>query len=288
MREALNKLTIIGTLKNKKVTYGTTKSGDGFISVDLTIQSKEDDKVNAHKVSLWSKQTGKLAKGFETVANEYKSIDEHGEDVADRIKVEGSFDMNEYAKDGVIKTGTRCKGVFVSRVTDESIKDVAGVQLECVVMNNQPEIKDGSITGRTLVKLFNVGYNNSINEYNNVVVEKELSADYEKMFPVGTTAKFFVRLDNYAVVEETQAQTQGTIGFGQALANVGGGTVKEYVNQNVIVGGDVVLMGKYSNEEIQEMNKLRELAKNEKLQAPSTPPASTQSTSTPGFGAMPF
>lgn len=286
MRETLNKLTIIGTLKGKKTTYGTTKAGDAFISVDLTVQSEEEGKVNVHRVNLWSKQSGKLAKGFETVAKEYKTIDDDGLENADKIKIDGSFDMNEYVKDGILKTGNRCKGVFVNRVAKET-PDVAGVKLECVVMNNQPEIKDAKTTGRALVKLFNVGYNNTINEYNNIIVEKELAEQFGKMFTIGSTASFYIRLDNYAVVAEGQEQKTETITFGQALANVGGGTVNNYVNQNVIVGGNLVVMGKFTQEEIQEMNKLRELAKNEKLSTPATPPT-TQTPPASDFGAMPF
>lgn len=290
MREAQNKLTIVGTLKDKKVKYGTTKAGDAYISVDLTVQSEEQGKINVHKVNLWAKQSSKLAKGFNTVAEEYKTINEHGAEAADRIQVDGSLDMNEYVKDGELKTFTKIKGIFVSRV-DETVADVSGVKIECVVMNNQPEIKNGTTTGRVLTKLFSVGYNNSINEFNNVVVEKELAQQYQQMFPVGTTANFFVRLDNYVVVEETAQAENAPMAFGQALAGVGASTVKNYVNENVIVGGLPVVMGKYTNEDIQEMNKLRELAKNEKLQAPSTPPATSQQAAPaaqPSFGSMPF
>ena len=285
MRESQNKLTIVGTLRDKKVNYGVTKAGDNYISVDLTIESEENGKVSANKVNLWAKQTSKLAKGFNTVAEEYRTIVEHGKENADRIKIEGTYEMNEYVKDGELRTTTRAKGLFVSRV-DESVKDIAGVKMECVIMNTTPEIKDGSVTGRVISKLFSVGYNNLINEFGGVVVEKELAQQYQQTFPIGTTANLFIRLDNYAEVEETQ-QTDMPLAFGQALDGVGGTTSKNYVNQRVIVGGQPVI-NKYTQEEIQEMNKLRELAKNEKLQAPTQAPIATGQTTEVGFGDMPF
>ena len=289
MRESKNKLVIIGTLKDKKVNYGTTKAGDDYISIDLTIESDVDGKISANRVSLWSKQSSKLAKGFNTVAEEYKTIAEHGKENADRVKVTGSYEMNEYVKDGELKTSTRAKGLFVSRV-DDSVSDVAGVEIECVIVNSLPEMKDGKMTGRNLTKVFSVGYNNSVNEFDNIIVEKELVSQFQQLFPIGTTANFHIRLDNYAEVEETKTQ-ETPLAFGTMLSGIGSSTVKNFVNEKVIVGGLPIVVGKYTNEEIQEMKKLRELARNEKIQAPATPITSSNTTTastTQGFGVMPF
>lgn len=285
MRESQNKLTIVGTLRDKKVNYGITKAGDNYISIDLTIESEEQGRISVNKVNLWAKQTSKLAKGFNTVAEEYKTIVEHGKENADRVKIDGTYEMNEYVKDGELRTSTRAKGLFVSRVTEE-VADVAGVKMECVVMSTTPEIKDGNVTGRVLTKLFSVGYNNLINEFGGVVVEKELAQQYQQTFPTGTTANLFIRLDNYAEVEETK-QTEIPMAFGQMLDGVGGTTSNRYVNERVIVGGQPVVT-KYTQEEVQEMVKLREMAKNEKLSAPSQAPTTTSQTTEVGFGDMPF
>ena len=64
------------------------------------------DKVHENKIRLWAKNTSKLYNSYVTVANEYKTIAEHGADAADRVKITGSLEMNEYysSNAGEIKT----------------------------------------------------------------------------------------------------------------------------------------------------------------------------------------
>ena len=301
MKQSINNAVVVGLLKSKEVRYGQNKNGD-YISLKLTIESKlADDKVNVQRVECFAAATSKLYKGFQTVANEYKTIDENGRENADRIKVTGSISLNEYVgSDGEFKSFPKISGIFVNRLDAGNVNpDECGVVLECVVDNVIDEIgKEGLPSGRLSVKILTVGYNDRISEFGDVKVGADLAPQFKKLFPVGTTAKFSIALYNYAEIDESQqAQEAAVPGFGQTFSNIDT-TVRNFVNEKVIIGGDMpIVLGAYSKEDIENMKKLREVAKAEIMQtAPnlggqslqsgfeaSTPQASTPQTDIPAI-----
>ena len=286
MKQSINNAVVVGLLKSKEVRYGQNKNGD-YISLKLTIESKlADDKVNVQRVECFAAATSKLYKGFQTVANEYKTIDENGRENADRVKVTGSISLNEYVgSDGEFKSFPKISGIFVNRLDAGNVNpDECGVVLECVVDNVIDEIgKEGLPSGRLSVKILTVGYNDRISEFGDVKVGADLAPQFKKLFPVGTTAKFSIALYNYAEIDESQqAQEAAVPGFGQTFSNIDT-TVKNFVNEKVIIGGDMpIVLGAYSKEDIENMKKLREVAKAEIMQtAPNLGGQSLQS----GFGS---
>ena len=286
MKQSVNNAVVVGLLKSKEVRYGQNKNGD-YISLKLTIESKlADDKVNVQKVECFAAATSKLYKGFQTVVNEYKTIDENGRENADRIKVTGSISLNEYVgNDGEFKSFPKINGIFVNRLDEGNVNpDECGVVLECVVDNVIDEIgKEGLPSGRLSVKILTVGYKDRISEFEDVKVGSDLAPQFKKLFPVGTTAKFSIALYNYAEIDETQqAQESAVPGFGQTFSNIDT-TIRNFVNEKVIIGGDMpIVLGAYSKEDIENMKKLREVAKAEIMQtAPNLGGQSLQS----GFGS---
>ena len=283
LRECKNDLTAVGTLKSKEVTYGTTGNGDQTISVDLTLASIDDGIVNEHKMTLWAKNTSKLFKSYVTVANEYKTIDDNGSD-ADRIKVTGSFDMNEFYHKTAqeLKTYNNIRAVFVNRL-DKECKDEVGAAVECVITGIADEMKDGTLTGRKKLTLLTVGYENRISELQNIFVEKEMAAPFMQMYKVNTTARLYLKINNYVEIDESQESEPQEVGFGVQLSNMPDSTVRKYVNEVICIGGDRPNPAvKFTNEQIDEMKKIREMSRQEKLNsAPSTPPNSAPT----GFGS---
>lgn len=282
LRQCFNSLTVVGTLKSKEVRFGTTSNGDSTISIDLVVVSNDADKVHENKIKLWAKNTSKLYNSYATVANEYKTIAEHGVENADRIKVTGSLEMNEYYSSNAqeLKTYNSLRGVFVNRL-DKEMQDEVGAVVECVITGMLDEIsKDGIPTGRKKVNLVTVGYQSSIHELQNVVVPKELAQQFANLYPINSTGKLYLKVHNYAEkVEEPQAAP--TIGFGTTLTNMPDTTVNNYTHEIVIIGGDTPnVANRFTVEQITEMKKLREISRNEKLQsAPVVPPAPN------GFGS---
>ncbi|HAU85147.1 MAG TPA: hypothetical protein DCW90_06490 [Lachnospiraceae bacterium] len=288
MRQSTNQLTVIGKLKRKEVKFGTTTNGDNTITVDLVVTSEFENKVHENKIRLWSKESSKLYKGYETVAREYKTEEEHGAECADRVKVTGNLEMNEYVSktDGELKTLNNLRGVFIERVTNPEVKDEVGAAVECVVLGYVDEVsKTGSPTGRKKVTLYTVGYNNSISELQNVFVGADVAQQFTRLYQPNTTGRLFLKVNNYVEVEEAaQAAQPMTLGFGVTLDNMpSDNVVRNYVNEVVIIGGDVPnVANKYTLEEIAEMKKLRELARQEKMAVSPQPPAQPAAPS--GFG----
>lgn len=296
LREGINNMVVVGKLKSKEVKYGNASDGTPTISVNLKVLTTEkasetEEKVHENTIRLWAKQTSKLYTSYATVANEYRTIEVNGEENADIVRITGSLEMNEYVKDSELKTMNNLRGVFVNRVTDPTtaIQEV-GAEAECVVLGNSDEIKDGKPTGRKKVQLMSVGYNSRIHEFQDVFVEANLANDFIKMYPTGSTAKFVFKVNRYAVAkkEETPAASMA-LGFGSGLSNTFGGVTTDYVNNIIIVGGTAPYVEgvKYSNEQIAEIKKLREMARNEKLNsAPAAPAVTNQTGFGTGFGDM--
>lgn len=294
LREGVNNMVVVGKLKSKEVKYGTAQDGTGTISVALKVLTTEkvadEERVHENTIRLWAKQTSKLYTSYSTVANEYKTIETHGENNADVIRITGSLEMNEYVKDSELKTMNNLRGVFVNRVNDPAtaVQEV-GAEVECVMLGAADEIKDGKPTGRKKVQLMSVGYGSRIHELQDVYVEANLANDFVRMYSVGCTAKFVFKVNKYAVAKKDAVpQSSMALGFGSGLSNTFGGVVNEYVNDVIIVGATAPYVEgvKYSNEQIAEIRKLREMAKNEKLNsAPATPaPMTTQTGFGTGFG----
>lgn len=287
MRECKNQMTIVGTLKSKKVETGVSKGGHPFISMELVVVSKDGDKVHENRVSFWAKESSKLAKGYHTVKEEYKSIDQDGEAVADRIKISGSVEMNEYvSKDGELKTFNNLKGVFVERVTDPNMKDEAGVALECVVLGYKDELdkKTQTMTGRKEVLIYTVGYNSVIHEIKKVFVPAELSQQFTRLYTLNSTGRLFIKINNYVELLEDEAKKDAaqTIGFGAQLDNMPEDIAKNYINELLIIGGDMpAVANKFTMEEINEMKKLRTLSQQEKIASKPVPQTETPN----GFGS---
>lgn len=285
LRQSTNRVRVIGTLKRMKVTEGTSKGGHPFISLDLVVQSKIDDKVMENKVSFWAKRSSKLASGYLTAANEYRTIEKDGEHMATRVSIDGNYEMNEYVSNGEYKNFPKIKGVFVNRVeeSEEEVKDAVELKLECIVMDQQPEMKDGKLTGRLSCKLYSVGWGNTVNEFNNILVDQGIVNDFKRLFPIGTTASFNIKINNMVIIKEPEVQVQLTpTGFGQQLDSISNDNIiRDYINETIIIGGDMpIIEGKYTNEEITFMNQIRE----NKVKELMTPPQQDNSFAS-GFGS---
>lgn len=285
MRESSNALQVIGVLKSKEVKYGVTQDGVASISLNLVITSEIDNKIHENRVRLWTKETSKLYKSYKTVADEYKTIDEHGKENADLIKVTGSLEMNEYVSktDGELKTVNNLKGLFVNRLDNKETVQEVGAVIECIVLGYADEIsKEGMPTGRKKVNLFTVGYNNTVHELQNVFVPADVAQAFTRLYQPNSTGKLFIKVNNYVEVEENKEVVQQPLGFGVQLDNMpGNNVVRNFVNELTIVGGQQPeTVNKYTMEEIAEMRKLRELARNEKMVVSPIPP-----TQPSGFGS---
>ena len=285
LRILSNTVEVVGTLKSKELEVRVAKkSGKRYMSGKIVVASKVDGKLNEQQIRVFIMESSKLFKGIETVKNEYSSIEEVGATQADRIRVTGELDFNQYYnRDGKLVQFNEIKGVFFNRLdeTDET-QDRAIATIDTVVESFVDKMDaDGLPTGEKEVKAFTVAWGNNVIELKNTIVKEELAESMQNLYQPGSTGKLSFKLNNYVEVEETQVEVAPTHGFGsQEIAE--GSVAKNFVNNIEIIGGQVPYFGsiEYTPQEIEQAHKARDL----KLQTLQAPAPTTPETTT-GFGS---
>lgn len=290
LRQLQNQVEIIGTLKSKDLEVKTTQDGRSYMSGRIVVLSKIRDKVNEQIVKVFIMESTKLFKGIDTVRKEYKSIDEHGIEEAERIKVTAELTLNEYAgSDGVIRSYNEVKGIFFNRIgegqrePDQADKSLASI--ETVVQGFKEVLDSDNLpTGAYEVQGFTVGWGNAIIELKNCVIGAELAEPFKNLYQPGSTGRLSIQLNNYAKVgeiEEPVIEEAPSHGFG-STDKVEQNVVKDYVNNLEVVGGDIPFLNtkEYTEEEISKAAKIRE-TKLASLEASTPPDVPVKNT---GFG----
>ena len=277
LRILSNTVEVIGTLKSKNLEIKTAKtSGKKYMSGQITVLSKSDNKVNEHRVNVFMMESSKLFKGIETVKNEYKSIEEVGEEEADRIRVTGELDFNQYYnREGKLVEFNEIKGVFFNRVDnlDES-EDRAIATIDTVVEGFIDKMdQDGLPTGEKEIKGFSVGWGNNVIQLKDTIVKKELAEAMQNLYQPGSTGQLTFKLNNYVEVEEQEEEVSVSHGFGSQEV-VGNLVAKNFVNNIEVIGGQVPYLGsiEYTQEEIEQAHKVNKLnLQTLQKPAPTTP-----------------
>lgn len=279
LRELLNSMRIIGTLKEMNLERRPNKKDPSKTQIqgNIVVMSEVAGKVSEHRIELFAFTTSKLAKGYETIMNEYKAADVVGKEAATRVQVTGNLDINDYmGQDQQLRTMNRNRGVFVNRIEDPAIQDEALLQAEIVVTNVTPATdKEGIETGELKLEGFSVGYNGTVIEFKNMIVGEDLADVISEHYEPGSTGKLTFAVNNYVeVVEGAPKEDDGAAGFGMQvdLDN----QVKNYVRELRVIGGFPPYLDEkaYTEEQIDLAKKTRALKLQEvKNNVPATPPA---------------
>lgn len=285
LRQLDNSVEIVGTLKSKELEVKISKtSGKKFMFGKLAIVSKFDNRINELQVKVMVMESSKLFKGLETVKNEYKTIDEHGAANADRIRVTGELTLNEYYnQQGNLIQFNEVKGIFFTRLDESNDQpDKAMASIETVVESFTEKLdRDQLPTGEYNVNGFTVAWNNEVVELKKAIIGADLAQAFMNLYQPGSTGRLTFKLNNYVETEEEQPeQTAVAHGFG-SQEKVESNTIKNFVNNIEIIGGDMPLFGakEYTPEEITTAKQVRAL----KLQAMQSPAPEVPQTNT-GFG----
>lgn len=284
LRQLLNNVEIVGTLKSKDLEVKTSQAGNKYMSGKIVVASKFDGKIQEQVVKIFIMAKSKLFKGIETVMNEYKTIEKDGYEAADRIKVTGELKLNEYYNNqGNLNSYNEIKGVFFNRLdatNDQPDKAIASI--ETIIKSFVEKLdKDQLPTGEYVVNGFTVGWGNEVIELRNCIVGPDLAQAFIDLYPSGTTGRLSFKLNNYVEVkEEEEVPAVISHGFG-STETVESRTIDNYVNNIEIIGGDMPFFGtkEYTPEEIENAQQVRNLA----LQTLSSPAPETPQTNT-GFG----
>lgn len=276
MQEATNDFRITGKLLDMNFNDITTRNGQEAFTGNLTIEvidkiSENDKRVNNFKVRLFTFKTtkdgreSKIYKSYKTIQNEYKTSVEHPED-PDYVSVLGSIGYNVFVgRDGNVVENNTLDGRFVNRVNDRTdLNESAIANVDLITQKYTREIKDNKPTGYVNIEAITVGYNDRGIKLMNVKYKTE--ADMSSTVPELTTIKATIKLNDYNVVTQREAQNEKVL-FG---------TTKNIVNNtdhvhNLELVGATYGSHQYNTEEISTIkNSINNQYNQNSVQAPKT------------------
>ncbi|APH36049.1 hypothetical protein [Bacillus velezensis] len=231
LREASNVVTIEGTLAEVKHTEW--KSGKG-LNIELDIEVAPNEVHTVKGFSKYKKADGTdnaIAKGYQTIINEYKSIAEHGRDEADKVRItQGKIGLNEYYSQGILKAYPQLTTNFVNRLdANEEFNPRAEFDVELFVKNVTEEKVKGEETGRVNLNGYIPLYGGKVIPFEFVVTKKG-SQYVENNYEKGSTVNVFGKIINF----KEQKVTTKTAAFGEDKKEITINSKREYL----ITGGN--------------------------------------------------
>lgn len=288
-----NTVEIVGTLKEMNIESKVSVKGNKYVRGTVTVVSKADNKVHEHRIAVMVMETSKLIKGIRTMLAEYKSIEAVGEENADRIKVTGEIQLQEYyGKDDQLKSFNEIKGVFFNRLdADSDQPDKAVASIEVIVDAFVPVVDEP--TGEIIhhqVNCYTIGYGEKVIEIKKAMVGEKLSNAMEDLYQPGSTGRLTFKINNYVEKTEKTEQEEPVAmshGFGSEETVEGMKVFDKYVSSLEITGGDLPFEDEKALTEEQRQVAKRSLAlAREELKTSKTnnAPSTPQQGAPTGFG----
>ncbi|MFD0587708.1 hypothetical protein ACFQZE_06810 [Paenibacillus sp. GCM10027627] len=231
LREGENVVVIEGIVTEVRIEEGSyKKDGKDVEKIQGEIDIKVNDDVHtvsvyANKINKQGKESG-LYKGIQTIKNEFKSIQTHGEE-ADKVRIEtGKVGLNEYVgQDLTIKAFPQISANFINRLkAGDVFEPKAKFTLEMCVANVAFEKKNDEETGRVILKGYVVGYEGKVFPFE-TVVEGDRAADYvSNNYDKGTTVTVYGEIVNNTTVTKKAVE----VGFGAPQEQINRKTIREY------------------------------------------------------------
>ena len=244
MEQMQNDVQIIGLLKTLDIEEKQTRKGRDAIMGSAVIEVTDKFKhVNNIRVNIFafkltnSGSQNKLYTSFETVMNEYKTIDDNGRSEADYVRVTGSLDSNIYSSHGAIHSSNRIRAVFFSRVPQDEVKEQKSLCTIGVYVQKFDEAidADGNSLGYSNITAFSVGYNGTVIPIFNLSISGKVEEQFRSYYVPGSTGIMTFRMNNYAKPKEKDEEVEDR-GFGSS-EEVGATQQVDYVNNKEVTGG---------------------------------------------------
>jgi hypothetical protein len=232
LREATNNVVIEGTLL--EVRHNEWKSKEG-LNIELDIEVRENEVHTLKGMTRYKKKDGSdngIAKGYQTIIDEYLSVAKHGRDQADRVRVtQGKIGVNEYygQQDGLLKSFPELSTNFVNRIgAGDEFNPRAEFEVEIFVKSVVPEIKNDDETGRVKVNAIIPVFGGKVIPFE-FMVSAEGAEFVTDNYEVGCTTKVYGDIVNFKEVKEIDVP----VAFGKPQKKITTKTVREYL----ITGG---------------------------------------------------
>lgn len=243
MEQMQNDVQIIGLLKTLNLEEKQTKKGRDAIMGNAVIEVTDKFKhVNNIRVNIFAFRLtkagsqSKLYTSFETVMNEYKTIDNDGRSEANYVRVTGSLDSNIYSSHGAIHCSNRIRAVFFTRLKEDEVKEQKSLCTMGVYVQKFDDAidADGNPLGYSNITAFSVGYNGTVIPIFNLTISGKVEKQFKSYYVPGSTGIMTFRMNNYAKPKEKDEDTEER-GFGSS-EEVGTPQV-DYVNNKEVTGG---------------------------------------------------
>ena len=145
-----------------------------------------------------TQRSARTFKGIRTVFNEYKSVEEHGEEYADTIKVVGSLKFVQYeTSNNELKEYNEIKGIFFTRLP-RCVDEMAILEIGTVVEGFSHD-ENGKVT----VKGFNMAYNEEVVTLKNIFVKEGISESFKELYHHIQTGRLVCNLICPAIVQKS-------------------------------------------------------------------------------------
>jgi hypothetical protein len=311
MKESINNVFLAGVLVKKdleevdadvKNEQGQVIGKDKALRGSLIIRTKDgsENEVKYYATRLTKKGTeSSLFKGLKTVMDEYKALEQFPNE-ADIVKIgSGKIDIQDYVKEGELKSYNEVKANFVNRVEQKDLETTlqeSKFEVEGVVETIVDEIKKDVPTGNKIINLMVIGYEGTLIPVRLTVPQPLVIPFSNAGFYDGGYAKFVGKLVNTKEINEVVEK----MGFGEDNVRVVTTTIKRFEVTSGNPLGTPMDKG-ISIDEWNQAKAKRQLKLDKKKQeasnnsansnpfgnASSNPPTST-ATSNPFGGSNPF
>lgn len=266
-----NNLVAVGTLKSNGLVEGVDRNGKDYVRGDIVLEIQQEGGINEVKFNCFSSKGTKPYNNMKAAVDlldKTKAIDPS---MAERVRVVGSVELNEYVNDGEIVSFNRNSAAFI--YPNSKGNDDIKVELESVITG-----KNETDEGLYLDVMY-ADYRGNVEVIKGGIrVPEHLAEQANQTYSEGDTAVLAFTISNSVKVVEDD---NDTVAFGQVIQDTT--TETEYI----LTGGRMPKKdgSEYSESEIARMAQLRK-EQYEQLEASITPDISNFGNSGGGgFGS---
>ena len=227
LRQAANKVYIEGILAENDLNYTSfTKNGKSVeaiggkitVKVTQTINGAEKElMIPVHMFSAKYKNDGNPNPAYtsiDAVKNNLVSIAASDEDHADRIRLTGSLEMNEYySQSGQLVSFPRIKASFVNKISKDICNQRAEGEVEFCIAETLEEIENDEPTGRLIVRGIVPQYGGKVDVVPFYVVSPTAIDVAENYWKPGDTVRVQIKLN----FSSTTKQIVEEVDFGDPI-----------------------------------------------------------------------
>lgn len=254
-----NRGVVVGKLKSKKIDFKQTKDGRGYAMGTLSVQVEDKHGIGEVRVKVMQMAKRKdggdngLYKALQTINDEYKTIETHGESIADTVSIDVSLEDNSYyaKNEDVVREYTQLRAGIIKRMESDA-PHCAKMQIGGFIQEITPQA-DSTLK----VRIIGITYKGEAMPVE-LEVPKELSAPFGAKYYQGCTTALNYAMVNTLVIDNNEDEAE----FGEGLGIV----VEKRIKKNLVFGGAGIKPIGYKEEEIQNAMKMRSLELNRILE----------------------